>query len=200
MQYQSNGAKLGAAAGFAAAAAALQMAEAVMEGNARSKAPLPQRCDNGNYGCYSTGVQRPPVQADVTPSFVSVAEARDYTLRYINGVRRLNGVGPIQLDDALNAFAQAGSEELAQDHRPLQHFIEHQGELGVAAGAENQGASDGAPPGPIEDQIGEILGAMMREGRGGAHHDTMLAPDWNKLGVGIVGPGERMYLTMDFTR
>ena len=199
LQYQSNGTKVAAAAGFAATAAALQVAQAAIAENNRNKAPLPQRCDDGRYGCYSTDVQRTPLQAEAGPSFLSIADARDYTLRYINGVRRLNGAGPLRLDDALNEFAQAASEELAHDHRPHQHFLEHHGELGVVAG-ENQGSPEGWPPAPLEDQIGEILGAMMREGHGGAHHDAMLSPDWTMLGVGIVGPGERMYFTTDFAK
>ena len=59
---QSNSAKLGEAAAFAAAAGALQMAQAAMEQHARNNAPIthaggvgvtPQCNNEGQYGCVS---------------------------------------------------------------------------------------------------------------------------------------------------
>jgi hypothetical protein len=161
---------------------------------------LPRRCDDDQYGCYSTEMRPAAAPAPTPPAIVSLQDARQYTLQYINGVRRLNGAGPLVLDDNLTAFAQAGSEELADDHQPHQHFREHASELGFGALGENQGDPQGWRPEELEDQIGDMLGAMMREGVGGAHRDTLLAAQWTRLGVGIVNPGQRMYFTTDFAK
>jgi hypothetical protein len=129
---------------------------------------------------------------------MDVDEAHEYVLGYVNGVRKLNGVGPVVRDDSLDAFAQAGSEELAQDHRQNQHMTDHAVELHASSG-EVQGSPDGSRSGPLQDQIAEILLRMMGEGPGGMHHDVMLRPEWRKLGVGIVSRGGRMFFTVDFS-
>jgi hypothetical protein len=126
-------------------------------------------------------------------------EARDYVLGYVNGVRKLNGVARAERDASLEAFAQAGSEELAHNHRLNGHIAEHGRELQVPAG-EVQGSPDGAPPGPLQDRLGEILLGIMAEGAGGLHHDTLLRPEWRKLGVGIVSREGRLYFTADFSQ
>jgi uncharacterized protein YkwD len=205
--YPSNGVKMGEALAFVSAAAAAQVAESIAEQNARRNAPVhssagvnvtPQ-CDNdGQYPCVNVTVS--PSTGD-PPAFppdpaMDYEEARDYVLGYVNGVRKLNGVGPLVRDESLDAFAQAGSDELAQDHRPNQHMALHASELHTAT-AEVQGAPDGSPPGLLQDRIGEILLRMTGEGPGGVHHDAMLRPEWRKLGVGIASPDGRVYFTVD---
>jgi len=201
----SNSAKLGEAAAFAAAAGAMQMAQAAMEQHARNTAPITHAggvgvtpsCDNeGQYPCVSVSASG-PMQPEPEPD-MDDEEARDYVLGYVNGVRKLNAVGPVVRDSDVDAFAQDGSEQLSLDHKPNRHMTEHAQELHVVA-AEVQGSPDGARPGSLQDQIAEILLGMMREGPGGMHHDTLLRPDWRKLGVGIVTRGGRMYFTVDFT-
>jgi uncharacterized protein YkwD len=204
---QSNSAKLGEAAAFAAAAGALQMAQAAMEQHARNTAPITHaggavvtpNCDNeGQYPCMSVSAsESQPMKPDPEPE-MDADQARDYVLGYINGVRKLNAVGPVVRDDAVDSFAQDGSEQLSLDHKPNRHLAEHAGDLHALA-AEIQGSPDGVRPGSLQDQIAEILLGMMREGPGGMHHDTLLRPDWRKLGVGIVTRGGRMYFTVDFT-
>lgn len=200
----SNSAKLGEAAAFAAAAAAVQVAQAAMEQHARNTAPVTHAggvavspdCDNeGQYPCMS--VSPAPAQPVPEPD-MDDEEARDYVLGYVNGVRKLNAVGPLVRDDGVDAFAQQGSEQLTRDHRSNQHLADHAGELPPMS-AEVQGSPDGARPGPLQDQIADILLGMMREGPGGMHHDTLLRPAWRKLGVGIVTRGGRLYFTVDFT-
>jgi uncharacterized protein YkwD len=207
----SNGAKLGEALAFAAAAGAVQVAQAAAEQHARNNAPVRHSsagvgvspdCDNeGQYGCLS--VTAWPSSGDAPrPESASPEmgdeEARDYVLGYVNGVRKLNGVGPLVRDESLDAFAQAGSDELALDHRQNQHLAEH-GRDAPAIGAEIQGPPEGSPPGPLQDQIAAILLRVTDEGRGGTHHDAMLRPEWHKLGVGIAKGGGRMYLSVDFS-
>ncbi len=204
---QSNGMKLGEALAFAAAAGAAQVVEAAAEQRARNNAPVTQSstganvspgCGNsGQYACLTVTSSSPAGGAD-EPSEPEMGddEARNYVLGYVNGVRKLNGVGPLVRDDSLDAFAQAGSDELAADHRPNAHWVEHVREL-RAASAEVQGSPDGARPGPLQEQIGESLLGFMGEGPGGTHHDTLLMPEWRKLGVGIVTHGGRTYLTVD---
>ena len=115
---------------------------------------------------------------------------------YINGMRSLHGVALVDLDDALTVFAQEGSDRLARDHRGHGHFIAQ----GAACPgcAENQSDPGGWRPGPVRQQIDEILAMMMDEGPGGGHHDIILDPRWTRLGVGLANPGGEAYLTTDF--
>jgi uncharacterized protein YkwD len=203
----SNSAKVGQALAFAAVAGALQVAQAAAEQNARNSAPVTHAsmgvavtpsCDNeGQYGCLS--VAPSPASGDAPEAEMSDDDARDYVLGYLNGVRKLNDDGPLVRDPALDAFAQAGSDELAQDHRSNQHMADHARELSAASG-EIQGSPDGSHPGPLQDRIGEVLLRFTGEGPGGMHHDTMLRPEWRKLGVGITRSEGRTYFTADFSR
>lgn len=200
---QSTGAKLGEALAFAATAGALQVAQAAMEQHARNSAPVAHssltvsaQCDNDDqYACASVSVARSPAPAELE---MTVEDAREYVLGYVNGVRKLNGVAPIVRDEALDTFAQAGSEELAQDHLPKQHILQHALELGSRS-AEIQGPSEGSRPGSLQDQIAAVLLDAMREGPGGARHDVLLRPEWRKLGVGITEDAGRTYFTADFS-
>ena len=203
----SNGTKMGEALAFAAVAGAAQVAQSAIEQNARNNAPVRHAsmgltaspdCDNGGqYPCVSvTPATGAPAETDTE---MSVDEARDYVLGYVNGVRKLNGVGwPVTRDPPLDAFADAGSDQLAQDHRPHQHMTDHAAELPGAG--EVQGSKDGTRPGPLEDQLASVLLGMMGEGPGGMHHDLLLRPEWRRLGVGIVTRDGRTYVTVDFTR
>ena len=206
---QSNGAKMGEALAFASVAAAAQIVQSAAEQRARNNAPIAHsstgvsvnpQCDNeGQYPCVSVSAassrtEPAPMHPD---SDMSEDEARDYVLGYVNGVRKLNAVAPVARDESLDAFAQAGSEQLAQDHRPNQHMALHGSELHAKSG-EVQGSPDGAPPGVLEDRIAEILLRMMAEGKGGMHYDAILQPEWRRLGVGLVSHGGRMYVTVDF--
>ncbi len=205
--YASNGTKLGYALAFAAVAAAAQVAQAAAEQQARNNAPMTHAsvgmnvspgCDNdGQYGCLS--VAPGGAAGDPTAPDMSDDEARDYVQGYLNGVRKLNGLGVLVRDDALDAFAQAGSDELAQDHLPNQHMATHAPELRLAS-AEIQGPADGSSPGPLQDQLASVLLRFTGEGHGGIHHDAMLRPEWRRLGVGIAHGGGRTYFTADFSR
>jgi hypothetical protein len=64
---------------------------------------------------------------------------------------------------------------------------------GGALGAEcdeNHGSPDGWPSAPLEDQIGEILGDMIREGLGGGHRDNILRA------LGLVWSYREAYVAM----
>jgi uncharacterized protein YkwD len=203
---QSNSVKMGEALAFATAAGVAQVAESVAEQNARNNAPVRHAsglgvspsCDNeGQYACVSA---RPSGSPPSTPAQeMTSADARDYVLGYVNGVRKLNGVPPLERAVALDDFAQAGSEELAQDHRPGKHWTDHAQELGTRS-AEVQGAPAGEAPGTLQDQLAAVLLQMTGEGPGGMHHDVLLRPEWRKLGVGLVqGDDRRTYFTVDFS-
>jgi len=202
----SNGAKMGEALAFAAVAGAVQVVQSAAEQRARNNAPVTHastgvnvspQCDNEEqYGCVS--VTASPSARDAPEHEMDPDEAREYVLGYVNGVRKLHGVAPVVRDESVDAFAQAGSEELAQDHRPNQHMLQHAREL-QAGSTELQGSPDGSLAAPLQDQIAESLLRWMGEGPGGMHHDAILRPEWRKLGVGIVNRAGRMYFTVDFS-
>jgi uncharacterized protein YkwD len=201
---QSNGAKLGEALAFAAAAGVAQVAESVAEQNARNSAPVTHatynvstQCnDQGSYACVTVapGAGDPPPP----PPEMTDADARDYVLGYVNGIRKLNGAPRVERDEDLDTFAEAGSEELSSDHRLGAHWGQHAPELKVRS-AEVQGSPDGTAPGPLQDQLASVLLAMTNEGPGGMHHDVLLRREWRKLGVGIVQRAGRTFLTVDLS-
>jgi hypothetical protein len=205
----AQGANPAIAAGFVAAAAAAQIAESVAEENARRNAPVAHasavvspQCDNDQqYACVSvqpTSSAGSSTGSGRTEPEMSDDQARDYVLRYLNGVRRLNSVALLARVGSVDAFAQAGSEELAVDHRAGAHMIAHAGDLG-ARSAEVQGPAEGLEAGALEDRIGETLLRFMNEGPGGSDHDTILRPEWRKIGVGLVARDGRTFLTVDFS-
>jgi hypothetical protein len=206
----SNATKTQAALGFAGAAAVAQVVESAMEARARNNAPVtpsstgfhvsPQ-CDNeGQYPCVTVTRARLPAgdQQSQPERDMNDDEARDYVLAYLNGVRKLNEVGPLVRDGFVDTFARSGSDELAEDHRPNQHMIEHAAELGVDH-AELQGPPEGSPAGLMQEQLGEILLHWMAEGPGGTEREKVLRPGWRRVGVGIVTVLGRTYLTIDFS-
>ena len=125
-------------------------------------------------------------------------DARQYNLERINALRAQTGAPALHLDDALDAFAQAGSVLLSQDHQPHANFSANYATCGCGVEAENQGDPSGWPVAPIHDQIDQILDLMMSEGPGGGHHDNIVNPQSTRLGVGIVNPGATLYFTNDF--
>jgi uncharacterized protein YkwD len=201
----ANDAKLGEALAFATVAAVAQVAQAEAEARARKAAAaqsaatvhVTPQCDNEDqYACISisAGAARPP---DLPDREMTAEEAHEYVLGYVNGIRKLSRLAPMVRDPKLDAFALAGSMELAQDHRQNQHIIEHARDLGGRS-TEIQASPEGITPGPLEDQIGSTLVHWVAEGAGGMHHDAIVNPEWHKLGAGLVSVEGRTYLTIDF--
>jgi len=200
-----NSTKLAEAAGFAAAAGAIQIAQAIAEERARNDAPVTHAggavssaCDtsDGQYACVSVSAGSAPPRPP-EPEMTDV-QARDYVRDYVTAVRKLGGVGPVTRDARLDAFAQAGSDELATDHQPGLHLAAHATELSART-VELQGDPQGAPPAMVQDVLGALLVAAMDEGPGGARREKLLGHDWTKIGVGIVKLGGRTYVTIDLS-
>jgi uncharacterized protein YkwD len=193
----SNSAKLGEAAAFAGMAAAATAAQTVLAERARNNAPMHgarSDCDNDHgYACVSLsapqGDPRPPERE------MTIEEAQDYVLGYVNGVRKLNDIPPVHRDPDADTVAAASAESLSTDHRPGLHALEHE-----LSGAEVQGPAEGTNDGFLQDQLGAVMGAWMKEGHGGAHHDLLLLPRWRKLGVGIAQRSGRTYFTVELQR
>jgi len=122
-------------------------------------------------------------------------EARRYNLERVNAYRAEAGVPPLVLDEGLNTFAQAASEQLSNDHAPHQYFKTNVYGCKCNLGAENQGAPNGWRWRRIDVQIDQILAQMMLSP---GHRTNMLNPDYTRLGVGLVNPGEDLYFTNDF--
>lgn len=122
-----------------------------------------------------------------------LADAREFALGYVNRLRADHGAGPLVLDYALGAFAQAGSRQLARDGRPHQHIVDE----GWACPncAENQGDPAGVPAQPVRDQLGSVLEGMMTDPPSA---QTLLSPEWHRLGAGIVNSGGLLRVTLDF--
>ena len=127
-----------------------------------------------------------------------LAEARQYTLARVNRFRAQAGRAPLRLDDSINAFSQAASQELSRDHTPHRYFQTNWSACACRINAENQGDWNGVPPAPVHNQIDQMLDLMISEGPGGGHYENMLSPKWTRMGAGIVNPGGMMYFTNDF--
>jgi uncharacterized protein YkwD len=118
---------------------------------------------------------------------------RDYTLRAINRIRADHALPPLTPSAPLNEYAQRGSEWLEEDHQPRRHFFS---DARCSRCEENQSRADGEPAAPVEVQIDTALSAMMLDGT--QRRANLLSPVWRFVGVGIVGAGSAMYLTIDF--
>lgn len=128
---------------------------------------------------------------------------QQHNLDAVNAYRAMVGAPPLVLDDALTAYALAGSQQLMADHTPHAHF--RATSCPYQAGcAENQGDPNGwHAMSSVNAQIDDILLAMWNEGPGTGsahgHYNNMVNPAYTKLGVGLVvdGAGE-LYFTNDF--
>jgi uncharacterized protein YkwD len=128
--------------------------------------------------------------------------AVQHNLDQLNMYRAQNSAPPLQLTDALDTFATAGSQELAADNMPHAHF-KNAGDAiwqsGFCSGAgENQAPNWPIGAGGVDGAIDTILDAMMKEGPGGGHHDNIVNPDFRLVGVGLVMQGG-LFLTNDFS-
>jgi uncharacterized protein YkwD len=184
------------AAAYAVAAGGITAANEAEKHAAQSQPPRRTYC-NGEYDhdCYQAPAPPQPTSDDARDD-MSLAEARRHALLYVNGVRSLHGAGWLELHDALTAFAQEGSDQIARDHRGHGHFTDEAARC-PSCGEVQSGALAWRAA-PVGRQIDEILAAMLAEGPGGGHHDVILGRRWTKLGVGIANPGGGMYLTIDF--
>lgn len=125
-----------------------------------------------------------------------------HNLNGLNALRAKAGVPALKLDAKLCDFARKGSLELLKTHVPHAHFkASNVWENGFEnAAAENQGDPHGWTPGPVNRAIDQILKAMMDEGPGGGHHDTIINPKYKRVGIGLVqDKNGRLYLTNDFS-
>ncbi len=150
-----------------------------------------------------------PVEAGAPKSGFDAFQQRN--LDIVNMYRAAKGIAPLSLDLKLSAFALAGSQELAADHLPHQHFLTASS-MGtifssgfVGGAAENQGSPTGWPvlaADPMQNelvQIDSIEQAMYSEGPGGGHHDAIMNPAFTRLGVGLLEVSGQLYLTNDFS-
>jgi hypothetical protein len=125
--------------------------------------------------------------ATATPRTYGTAPALDPRAR----TRRHRHLSPY----FLNAFAQLGSKALARDHRPHRHLIEESQECPGCA--ETQSDPAGLATAPVHDQLDAALGYMLSEGPGGPSHDVLVGATWHRMGIGIVNPDGKMYVTVD---
>jgi hypothetical protein len=126
---------------------------------------------------------------------MTLDEARAYAVAFVNHARSDLGLGSLAVDYSLNAFAQLGSKALARDHRPHRHLIEDAAQC--AGCAETQSDPAGLATAPVHDQLDAALGFMLNEGAGGPSHDVLVGSSWHRLGIGIVNPDGKMYVTVD---
>jgi hypothetical protein len=129
-----------------------------------------------------------------------------HNVAQLNAYRAAQRLPPLMYDAHLEAFAYAGSAQLARDHVPHAHFRDHvqSAHFGTRM-AENQGDPTGVYPmdaDPMRNamqQVDVMLKMMMDEGPGGGHHDTIVNPALRRVGVGLVTVAGRLYLTNDFS-
>jgi hypothetical protein len=112
------------------------------------------------------------------------------------------GVPTVVLDQGLSAFATDGSVALASGGSPHAHIsLAAQNGSIAKAGFCNGWGENQAPNWMGSDQnatVDAILQSMVAEGAGGSNHDTLLNPQWRRVGIGLIIAGG-MYLTNDFS-
>ena len=179
-----TGSKTVDAVATAAIAGGLTVADQVAAERAARNAPT--------HGEYPSGCAVSDCYSDAD---LSLDEARNYALAHVNHARASGGAPPLALDYGLNAFAQAGSKQLARDHRPHQHIADEPRTCFQCS--EEQSDPQGLTFAPVRDQVLGVLDGMMSQGPGSPTHDNLLAPGWHRLGVGIANPDGLTYVTLD---
>jgi hypothetical protein len=168
-EHYSNDPKV--AAGYAAAAGGLAIAQAVAS-------------------AHST----PPSTRESPSSVTNELHAlRDYAVEAINRFRAEHGIPRVTASRPLVEFAQRGSEWLQEDHQPKSHLLS---DARCSRCGEIQGRAQGEPAAKVEGQIDTALRAIRSDPDRSA---ILLAPNWQFVGVGIVNPGGEMYLTIDLS-
>lgn len=138
-------------------------------------------------------------------------ETQMHNLEVINRYRAEAHLVTLRIDATLSTFAEAGSAQLANDHRPHGHFVDagpakwSRGFRGAAA--ENQGDewpaldSDGVTNQRL--QIDAMMKVMFDqgpgEGHGHGHYENMMDPRFRRMGIGILTIRGVTYLTNDFS-
>jgi uncharacterized protein YkwD len=138
---------------------------------------------------------------------VSVPSLAQYNVDRINQYRAQHGLPALARDGTIDTFAQAGSQQLSQDHTAHAHFLaQARGAPGFGSfRGENQGdpsgvrALDGDAVINGQKQVDLMLQMMMDEGPGGGHYDNMMNPKYTRVGIGIVYVGNTLYMTNDFS-
>ena len=139
---------------------------------------------------------------DPTPTPTTAVSAGEiaYNLTQLNAIRQSRGLPLFTQDAQLDAFANDAAQHLADTNQPHGWFQQHAAAGTLFSGghgfqsraAENQGAETGWPVGPTEQQIDQILDAMMLEEtqyppgdprRG--HFETIVDPGLTRVGIGL---------------
>ena len=147
------------------------------------------------------------------PALTAFTTTQKHNLAVINRYRAKQHLVALRISAKISEFAEAGSVQLANDHRPHGHFIDagmskwKRGFRGRVA--ENQGDVDGWPelsPVPATNellQVDAMMKAMFDEGPGAGHahghYENMMNPRFRRVGIGILMVGGKMYLTNDFS-
>lgn len=133
---------------------------------------------------------------------------QQHNLATLNLYRAQAGVAPLVLDDQLSAFSTTAAMELEATGMAHGYFMQQAGSGALwgqgfcSTAAENQ-----APAWPLSSFGGDedatidaILKAMMDEGPGGGHHDTILAASSTRVGVGLVlDAQQQLWFSNDFS-
>ncbi|HEX8793383.1 MAG TPA: hypothetical protein VF765_20710 [Polyangiaceae bacterium] len=148
-------------------------------------------CPYGVHRCYSFWRDRRDDSPEPPPSVDprDVGAIREYTRRFINGLRAEKAVGPVAGDAELDDFAQRRAERYRQEGFDLSR-------IACARCTELHGPGEGMWPMPVDQQVDSILSVMLREGPGQPEHDALLSPDWHRAGVGILNPGGQLYFVV----
>lgn len=180
-----SGSNAANAVATAAVAGALTVADQIAEERARRNAPT--------RGEYPSGCAVSDCYSDAE---LSLDDAREYALVYVNRVRQESGVGKVALDYGLNAFAQAGSKQVARDHVAHRHIADDP--RACFQCSEEQSDPAGLSPAPVRDVVLGVLDGMMGQAQGSPSRENILTPTWHRLGVGIANPDGPAYVTLDF--
>jgi len=174
---------------LAASVTALQEAQVA---DAIRASPTEGPCPYGIHRCYGWAYDRRGDSADPAPSIDpgDVPAIRDYTRRFINGLRAQKGIDAVAPDAELDDFAQRRAERYRHDHYDLPRIA------CASRCADLYGPGEGMWPMPVDQQVDTILSVMLRGGPGQSEHDQLLSPDWHRAGVGIVNPGGELYFVV----
>lgn len=125
---------------------------------------------------------------------LNLNSSRQELLKYINDIRKKMGLNNLSLDDNLNLLAQSHSDDMAEND-----YFSHYDKNG-------DGPNDRRLSFDITTSVAEnialdtsIESAHMGLLRSASHRDTIINPDWKKIGIGITLKNKTLYISEEFS-
>lgn len=115
-------------------------------------------------------------------------------MELINQERTKQGLEPLAVDPRLTQAARKHTELLAA-HKTVSHQLEGEPPLDIRFANENLAVDQGGENTAVGKDVPSAHEGLMRDP---VHHDNIVNPNYNAVGVGVIRSGGHLYVTEDF--